>query len=68
MLSNDGLCVHSMRSVLLFLALAVNSDQFQILRYYLHAVTPASCSYVLLVCNKNLGSGMQTVLSDETKS
>ena len=43
-LSNNGLCLQAaVQYVLLFLALAVNSDWFQISE--LHAVTPAARSY-----------------------
>ena len=35
--------------VLLFLVLAVDSDWFQILLSYVHALTQAACSYALLV-------------------
>ena len=35
--------------VLLFLVLAVDSDWFQILLSYVHALTQAACSYLLLV-------------------
>ena len=40
MLNNDGLCLHE--AVLLFLVLAVNFDQFQILWSYIHALTLAT--------------------------
>ena len=48
-LSNNDLCLQAaMQYVLLFLVLALNSDQFQILWSY-NTFTQAVCSYVLLV-------------------
>ena len=40
-------CLHNVRSTLLFLVLVVNSNRF---KFYvqLHALTQAACSYVLL--------------------